>query len=1103
MDQTGSIPEVVRLSDGYAGILWTSDGAHMQGVNQSGQMKWTQAITLSDNYNFAIHAALAVDGGQAIVTSSMASGGYYGNLWVRKYNLSGAPLWAQPVQLCSSEGCPFTADLALRPDGSILAAWGDTRSGAKQVLVERIRQDGSLIIPKEIIVNQDSGQASQTFPVQKVTPDGTVYTAWLDNRRGSTNLYLNSFDTAGQPRWQNDLLVNPPQTGYTAAAPILLFDLDQNVMVVWEAQGALWLQKFDSHGNRLWVEPAQMLSSGFDTFANWGVNIVYAAADGASGLYIGYSFMAHVYVQRFDETGSPIWQEAVRLDPDGSSSWVATLATDALHNLAVTWPDPVAHLVYLQRLNPAGVKLWSAPLQVNTGAMAWPPYGEAVAFDPSGNAIVIWNDPYPDAALRGQKISPSGARLWNAGVDLQIGRTGQLRPYMTMAHDGLPLVVFNIESPHIRKLDANGGTLWDRTYSSSSFYDGHNESISVDGSGNIVTGLQELQDTNYDAHLYQFAPDGSPGWSTPAVISDSFYLLEGYAQSVTIDAVAGNISQANLTADFELNAGSVAFYLSNNGGTTWESVEPGVTHRFGTHASDLRWKAELSADPYWPRAPIVHSIHIEYTAADPGQDDYEPDDSCDQAQPIDALGAPQPHTFHLTRDEDWVWFQAAISQTYSIQTSLAQENIATAIQVYDTCGGLPLAEVLDPPGSDAKLELSATADGPLYLRLTNRASEGAITQNGYQVAVREIERTPVGVIVVGQAENSEQQAALDASGDLAYIAMLEAGAAKANLRYYSPSPDHDADGNGLNDDVTGAADLDALRDGVQDWPREQGLQMGLPFFVVLIGPGDSDQFLAAPGVTVTATDLDLWLDNLQATSGADILNVIIDASKSGSFIVQSGEDPDALVGPNRVIISSTSVSETAFLAPEGSLFSDLFFEALMQEKDLKAAFDLAAQAVFELGASQTPQMDGGLNGSEGGETQALATQAGGLQENFLAQMRGLDTTRSLAPVVDQLSINRTPEGGAVVQVRARDDVQVTRVRVLLAPYHAGGASVLLDFQTVEALPVPGNPDTYQATLDSVDGWGVIAFAWDGEGNRSAPASVSLMEWVFLPVVCRK
>ena len=389
-------------------------------------------------------------------------------------------------------------------------------------------------------------------------------------------------------------------------------------------------------------------------------------------------------------------------------------------------------------------------------------------------------------------------------------------------------------------------TIWDRVFSTVMSDNGLNESISVDGSGNIVAGLQELQDANWNAHLYQFGPDGSPGWSTPAVISDSFYLLEGYAQSVSIDTAAGNISQANLTADLELNAGSVVFYLSNNGGTTWEPVEPGVMHRFGTHASDLRWKAELSADPFWPRAPVIHSIHVEYTAADPGQDDYEPDDTCAQAQPIDALGAAQFHTFDLTSDEDWVWFQATISQTYSIQTSETQENVATAIQVYDDCAGLPLAEVLDAPGGDVKLELTAPADGPLYLRLTNRATEEAITFNGYQVSLREIELTPVGVIVVGQAESAEDQAALDASGDLAYTALLEAGAVKANLRYYSPSPDHDADGNGSNDDISGVAELEALRDSVQDWPREQGLRMGLPFYLVLIGPGDSDQFLATP-----------------------------------------------------------------------------------------------------------------------------------------------------------------------------------------------------------------------------------------------------------------
>ena len=129
-------------------------------------------------------------------------------------------------------------------------------------------------------------------------------------------------------------------------------------------------------------------------------------------------------------------------------------------------------------------------------------------------------------------------------------------------------------------------------------------------------------------------------------------------------------------------------------------------------------------------------------------------------------------------------------------------------------------------------------------------------------------------------------------------------------------------------------------------------------------------------------------------------------------------------------------------------------------------------------------------------------QAAGLPESFLAQMRGLDTSRSLAPVIEQISFERTGGGGALVQVKARDDLLVTRVRVLLAPYRAAGATQMLDFQAVEALPVPGNPDTYQATLENIEGWSLVAFAWDAEGNRSAPAALSLMEWIYLPMVGR-
>jgi hypothetical protein len=38
------------------------------------------------------------------------------------------------------------------------------------------------------------------------------------------------------------------------------------------------------------------------------------------------------------------------------------------------------------------------------------------------------------------------------------------------------------------------------------------------------------------------------------------------------------------------------------------------------------------------------------------------------------------------------------------------------------------------------------------------------------------------------------------------------------------------------------------------------------------------------GEVVTAAELNLWLSNLEATSGVDQVNVIVDACHSGSFI---------------------------------------------------------------------------------------------------------------------------------------------------------------------------------------------------------------------------
>jgi len=60
------------------------------------------------------------------------------------------------------------------------------------------------------------------------------------------------------------------------------------------------------------------------------------------------------------------------------------------------------------------------------------------------------------------------------------------------------------------------------------------------------------------------------------------------AQSTSIYYNVTNITGVRLTAEY---SGTISFYLSNDGGTTWEAVVPGELHTFSTTGQDLRWKA--------------------------------------------------------------------------------------------------------------------------------------------------------------------------------------------------------------------------------------------------------------------------------------------------------------------------------------------------------------------------------------------------------------------------------------------------------------------------------------------------------------------------------
>jgi putative cell wall-binding protein len=85
--------------------------------------------------------------------------------------------------------------------------------------------------------------------------------------------------------------------------------------------------------------------------------------------------------------------------------------------------------------------------------------------------------------------------------------------------------------------------------------------------------------------------------------------------SLNIDHVSDSIEAATLAFTAN-NQGTVAFFLSNDAGATFEPITPGEEHIFTSSGSKLKWKAELTKDVLG-LSPILDQVDIEYTISEP------------------------------------------------------------------------------------------------------------------------------------------------------------------------------------------------------------------------------------------------------------------------------------------------------------------------------------------------------------------------------------------------------------------------------------------------------------------------------------------------------
>jgi hypothetical protein len=322
-----------------------------------------------------------------------------------------------------------------------------------------------------------------------------------------------------------------------------------------------------------------------------------------------------------------------------------------------------------------------------------------------------------------------------------------------------------------------------------------------------------------------------------------------------------------------------------------------------------------------------------------------------------------------------------------------------------------------------------------------------------------------------------------------YDKLRERGYSRQMIHYLSPTPFEDVDGDKRND-VSNSPTIENLKQAITQLPlaffkRNPNAQLVL----YITGHGFEDQFqLADEREIVTANQLNQWLSTLQRQTGLKKILVILDGSRSGSFI-------DDLAAEGRTIITSTDSSRTVnFGSRGGESFSQFFFQRLALGHSIAESFSDAEEASFKRPAHlrPKPQIDSDGNGIANEETdRAIASQL----------HVGLDVKPGTTiPTIDEVTPPQEIEDTKTTQIWAEvSTVQgVTEVwAVIISPNYQpptnDEGSSWLQFPVV-FLKANDAEKRYFGSYDGFDRPGeytIIIYAEDRVGNVSVPQQTTV------------
>ncbi|MFH1233895.1 MAG: carboxypeptidase regulatory-like domain-containing protein [Patescibacteria group bacterium] len=191
-----------------------------------------------------------------------------GDIYLQKINSSdGSNVWSTEKKVNSDEGTNLQTlpQLAITSDNNyIYVAWQDNRNSNNDIYLQKFDSEGNKINSGnwigDVLINDDTSGKDQLNPKIVISPNNNnIYIVWQDGRGGTDDIYWQRLDPEGakaiEGNWSSgNILVNQSQTG-TQSLPSAVVDTLNNIYISWTDErnnGDIYLQKFNSLGNRLW-----------------------------------------------------------------------------------------------------------------------------------------------------------------------------------------------------------------------------------------------------------------------------------------------------------------------------------------------------------------------------------------------------------------------------------------------------------------------------------------------------------------------------------------------------------------------------------------------------------------------------------------------------------------------------------------------------------------------------------------------------------------------------------------------------------------------------------------------------------------------------------